>query len=118
MTSYAFECGQSRLIILNMYRPLGPTTTFFSELQDILSYIYTLPHGLARMEDFNLRIDSSSADSGQLPGTLESFDLHQYGDFPTHIHSHSLDLMICSTACNVLSVSTPDLISDHFSVVC
>ena len=47
----------------------------------------------------------------------ESFNLHQCLDFPTHIHGHSLDLMICSSGCNVLSVSTSGLILDHFSVV-
>ena len=111
------ECGQSCLIILKIYRPPGPATAFFSELQDILSYISTLSHNLALMGDFNLRIDSSSSDVGRLSGILDSFDLHQYVDFPTHIHGHSLDLMICSPGCNVLSVSASDLISDHFSVV-
>ena len=77
----------------------------------------TLPHDVALMGDFNLRIDSSSSDAGQLTDILWSFDLHQYVDFPTHIHSHSLDHMICSSGCNVLSVLTSDLISDHFSVV-
>ena len=112
-----FECGQSCLIILNIYRPPGPATAFFSELQDILSYISTLPHNLALMGDFNLRIDSSSSDAGRLSGILDSFDFHQYADFPTNIHGHSLDLMICSPGCNVLSVSASHLISDHFSVV-
>ena len=111
------ECGQSCLIILNIYHPPGPATAFFSELQDILSYISTHPHDLALMGDFNLRIDSSSSDGGRLSGILDSFDLHQYVDFPTHIHGHSLDLMIYSPGCNVLSVSASDLISDHFSVV-
>ena len=97
--------------------PHGPATTFLSELQDILSYISTLPHDLALMGDFNLHIDSSSYDGGQLSGILESFDLHQSVDFPIHIQGLSLHLMICSTGCNVLSVSTSDLISDHFSVV-
>ena len=66
------------------------------------------------MGDFNLRIDSSSTDAGRLSGILDSFDLHQYVDFPTHIHGHSLDLLswmqrpLCSAS---------DLISDHFSVV-
>ena len=69
------------------------------------------------MGDFNLRIDSSSFDAGRLSGILESRDLHQYTDFPTHIHGHSLDLMICSSGCNVLSISASDLISDLFSVV-
>ena len=111
------ECGHSCLIILNIYRPPGPASAFFSELHDILSYISTLPHDLALMGDFNLRIDSSSSDAGRLSGILDSFDLHQYVDFPTNIHGHSLDLMICSPRCNVLSVSASDLISDHFSVV-
>ena len=69
------------------------------------------------MGDFNLRIDSSSSDAGRLSGILDSFDLHQYVEFPTHIHGHSLDLIICSPICNVLSVSVSDWISDHFSVV-
>ena len=91
------ECGQSCLIILNIYRPSGFATAFFSELQDILSYISTLPHDMALMGEFNLRIDSSSSDTGRLSGILDSFDLHQYVDFTTHIRGHSLDLMICST---------------------
>ena len=101
------ECGQPCLIILNIYCLPDPAIAFFSELQDIL----------ALMGDFNLRIDSSSSDTGRLSGILDSFDLHQYVDFLTHIHGHSLDLMICSPGCNVLSVSASDLISDHVSVV-
>ena len=69
------ECGQSYLIILNIYRPPGPATAFVSELQDILSYISTLPNNLALIGDFNLRIDSSS-DAGRLYGILDSFDFH------------------------------------------
>ena len=37
-------------------------------------------------------------------------------DFPTHIHGHSLDLMIFSKGFDVLSVLVSDKISDHFSV--
>ena len=110
------ECGQSCLIIFNIYRSPGPATAFFGELQDILSYISTLPHDLALIEDFNLAIDSSSSDAGRLSGILDPFDFHQYVDFSIHIHGHSLGLMICSPGCNVLSVSASDLISDHFSV--
>ena len=66
--------------------------------------------------DFNLHTDSSSSDARQLNGVSESFSLHQYVDFATHIHGHFLDLMICSPGCNILSVSAYDLISDHFSV--
>ena len=110
------ECSQSCLI-LNIYRSPGPATAFFSELQDILSYISTLPHDLALMGDFSFRIDSSSSDAGPQSGILDSSDLHQYVDFPTHIRGISLDLMICSPGCNIFSVSASHLISDHFHVV-
>ena len=112
-----FECGQSSLIVLNIYCPPGPAITFFSELQDILLHISTLPHDLALMGDFNLRIYSSSSNARQLSGIWESFDLHQYIDFPTHIHGHSLNHMIYSSWRNFLSVLTSDLISHHFSNV-
>ena len=61
-------------------------------------------------------IDSSSSNARQISGIWKSFSLHLYVDFPNHIHGHSLNLMICSTGCDVLSVSTSDLISDHFSL--
>ena len=37
--------------------------------------------------------------------------------FHIHIHGHSLDLMIFSKGCDVFSVSTSELISDHFYVI-
>ena len=69
------------------------------------------------MGDLNLHLESSSSDVRQLTGILESFDLNQHVNFPTHIHDHSLDVMIFSNMCDVLSVSPFDAISDHFSVV-
>ena len=107
--------GQLWFIFLNIYHPPGPTTTFFSELQDIMFYICTLL--MMWLWLGNLRIDSSSSDAGQLSGILESCNLHQYVDFPTHTYGHSLDLMIFSTGYDVLSVSTSNLIADHFSLV-
>ena len=47
----------------------------------------------------------------------KSFDLNQAVNFPAHIHGHSLDLVNFSYGCDVLSVSTSDVISDYFSVI-
>ena len=69
------------------------------------------------MGDFNLQLESSSSDVRQLTGILESFDLNQQVNFPTHINGHSLHVMIFSKGCDVLSVSPSDAISDHFSVI-
>ena len=46
-----------------------------------------------------------------------AFTVNNNGHGHGHGHGHSLDLMICSLGCTVLSVSASDLISDHFSVV-
>ena len=120
----SFECisgkleyGRACLNILNIYRPPGPASSFFSELQDLLVYLASLPHDLVLMGDFNLHVESSSSDVRLLTGILESFDLNQHVNFPTHIHGHSLDVMIFSNRCDVLSVSPSGAISDHFSVV-
>ena len=56
------ECGRACLNILNIYRPPGPASSFFSELQDLLFYIASLPHDLLLMGDFNLHLESSSSD--------------------------------------------------------
>ena len=69
------------------------------------------------MGDFNVHLESSSSDDRQLTGILQSFDLNQHVNFSTHIHGHSLDVMIFSHSCDALSVSPSDAISDHFSVV-
>ena len=50
-------------------------------------------------------------------GILESFDLNPHVNFSTQIHSHSLDVMIFSKGCDILSVSPSDAISDQFSVI-
>ena len=66
------ELGQSCLNILNIYRQPGPTSTFFGEFLDILSYMSTLPHDLVVMGDFNLHVDTSSSDVRQFADILES----------------------------------------------
>ena len=77
----------------------------------------SLPHDLVLKGDFNLHIDSSSSDVRQLTGILKSFDLNQQVNFPTHNRGHSLEVVIFSKGCVVLSVSPSDAISDHFSVI-
>ena len=58
--------------------------------------------------DFNLHMDSSSADVRLLPGILVVFDLDQHVNFPTLIHGHSLGFTFFSRGCNILSLSTSD----------
>ena len=77
----------------------------------------SLPHDLIALGDFNLHVDTPSTQTSQFLEILESFDLQQNVDFPTHIHRHSLDLIITSTALDLASVFPSDRISDHFTVI-
>ena len=66
------KCGRTCFNLLNIYPPHGPASSFFSELQDLLFYIVSLPHDLALMSDINLHLESSSSDVRQLTGILEN----------------------------------------------
>ena len=90
----------------------------FSELQDLLFYIASLPHDTVLMGDFNLHLESSSSDVRQLTCILESFDLNQHVNFPPHIDGHSLDVMIFSKGRDILSISSSDDIFDHYNSFC
>ena len=79
------EFGRSCLNIFNIYRQPGPTSTFFGDFQGILPYMSTLHHHLVVVGDFSLLVDTSSSDVRQFADILESFDLDQRVDFPTHI---------------------------------
>ena len=47
----------------------------------------------------------------------DSFDLIQKINFPTHIHGHTLDLVLTkSNNDNISNVHTTDAFSDHFSI--
>ena len=49
------------------------------------------------MSDFNHPIDSLSSNIRQLTGILDPFDLNLCVNFLTHIHGHTLDLIILSS---------------------
>ena len=105
--------------MLNLYRPPGPTASFFVEFQDVVSHLATFSGDLLIMGDFNLHVDISSKQTEDFQDILASLDLFQYVDFPTHIRGHTLDLMITSNrnTSKVLSVLPSDRISDHLTVV-
>lgn len=105
------------LNILNLYRPPGSDSRFFDELQEVLSFLATLPQDLIVIGDFNLHVDVPSNQTTAFLDILSSFGLQQHVDFPTHIHGHSLDLFITSRTCSTVSVSLSDRVSDHFTVI-
>ena len=103
---------------LNIYRsPSTSTPTFLEQFQSLLEDIPHTIENLVIIGDFNLHLETTCSNSKTFHSLIDSFDLIQKVNFPTHIHGHTLDLVLTkSNNDNISSVHTTDAFSDHFSV--
>ena len=103
---------------LNIYRPpSSSTSTFFEHFQSHLEDIHLTTENLAIISDFNLHLETTCSNSKTFHSLINSFDLIQKVNFPTHIHGRTLDLLLTkSNNDNISNVHTTDAFSDHLSV--
>ena len=103
---------------LNIYRPpSSSTSTLFEHFQSLLEAIHLTTENLAIISDFNLHLETSCSNSKTFHSLINSFDLIQKVNFPTHIHRHTLDQVLTkSNNDNISNVHTTDAFSDHLSV--
>ena len=96
-------------------------TSFFTEFSDYLETIVLCKEQLVVVGDFNIHVDvPNDSDSTKFLDLLESFSLQQHVVGPTHIHGHTLDLVITRQSDQILR-STPQVdsdFSDHASLFC
>ena len=129
----AFECSSltltlpfSTLTIFNVYR--RPTSlkysqrisVFLDEFETFLSSAATTPHEFIITSDFNIQFDNPLDSSSQQFTDLLSFtNVSQLASGPTHIHNHSLNLVITFSHTNLSPTISQYFItvSDHFSIV-
>ena len=115
-----------RLAII--YRPQNdadairiPTSTFFSEFSEYLESVVMCEEQLIIVGDFNIHVDiPEDTETIKLLDLLESFCLQQHVEGPTHIHGHTLDLIITRQSDQIIQ-SAPCVdwyLSDHASVLC
>ena len=70
-------------------------TSFFTEFSDYLENVVLCKEQLVVVGDFNIHVDvPNDSDSSKFLDLLESFSLQQHVVGPTHIHGHTLDLVI------------------------
>ena len=103
---------------MNIYRPpSSSTSTFFEHFQSLLKDIHLTTENLAIIIDFNLHLETTCSNSKTFHSLINSFDLIQKVNFPTHIHRHTLDqVLTTSNNDNISNVHTTDAFSDHLSV--
>ena len=69
--------------------------------------------------DFNLHVDIMSPTVSEFKSVMDSCCLSQYIDFPTHLHGHTLDLLMAPSEFSAISdVKGSGFISDHKIISC
>ena len=104
--------------LLNIYRPpSSSTTSFFDQFQSLLEDIHHTTENLVIIGDFNFHLETICSNSKTFHSLIDSFDLTQKVNFPTHIHGHTLDQVLTKSNSDYISnVHTTDAFSDHFSI--
>ena len=106
--------GPVPTIIVSVYRPPKPSSTFITELTSILADLCAITPNIILTGDFNIHIDDpNDIFSIDFISTLDSFDLTQYVTFPTHNKGHILDLICCSGVVPFNLSGTQLPLSDH-----
>ena len=103
---------------LNIYRPpSSSTTSLFEQFQSLLEDIHHTTENLVIIGDFNFHLEKTCSNSKTFHSLIDSSDLIQKVNFPTHIYGHTLDLVLTkSNNDNISNVHTTDDFSDHFSI--
>jgi len=127
------NCLQSQsnfhTLTCNIYRPPQSTTKsrhsvsfslFLEYFQTLISSVSTSPHEFLIISDFNIRADDLvDSDAILFLSLLDYANLTQHVLFPTHRHSHTLDLVITSANSTLSPThsSLPILPTDHFPII-
>ena len=97
--------------------PSSSTSTFFEQFQSLLEDIHHTTENLVIISDFSFYLESTSSNSKTFNSLIDSFDLTQKVNFPTHIYGHTLDLLLTkSNNDNISNVHSTDAFSNHFSI--
>ena len=103
---------------MNIYRPpSSSTSTFFEQFRSLFDDIHHTTENLDIIGDFNFHLETACSNSRTFHSLINSFDLIQKVNFLSHIHGHTLDLVLTkSNNDNISIVHTTNALSNHFSV--
>ena len=118
ISSSRYPWTKNLFYFLNIYRPPSSSTpTFDEQFQSLKEDIHHTTENLVIFGDFKLHLETTCSKSKTFHSLIDSFDFIQKVNFPTHIHRHTLDLVLTKfNNDNISNVHTIDAFSDHFSV--
>ena len=103
-----------------VYRP--PASSVIKFFEDFLSYVgflSSLSSSFVICGDFNFHVDTMSPTVSEFKSVIDSCCLSQYIDFSTHLHGHTLDLLMAPSKFSAISdVKGSGFISDHKIISC
>ena len=101
------------LVLISIYRVLFvPIYTFLLEIVQLLESLVTLKDSIILAGDINIHLDTNELNSNRFKDTLNTFNLVQHINFPTHIQGHTLDMIATFNDAPVIS----NINSDHHDV--
>ena len=122
VSEWLVDDRSTQLRIVIIYRPPSSpvhpvsSSTFFAEFSDYLESVVMSSEPLVLLGDFNIHVDvPTHMDAIQFRDLLDSMGLQQHVKRPTHIHGHTLDLLITRQS-DVIIAKEPEIeryFSDH-----
>ena len=100
-------------LVACVYRPPGSCSNpFYDEFYTLVEFLSSTNSSII-CGDFNIHIDTTSRDSVNFLNILDSCNITQHVHSATHLHGHTLDLILTSDSSLVSKVVVSDYISDH-----
>ena len=108
------------LLLACIYHPPGSCTcNFLEEFMSFVGYLSSINSLYYICGDFNIHVDVPVGGGHKFTTFLDSCDLKQLVDKPTHLHGHILDLIL--SPCDqdtIADVKVCDFVFDHALVKC
>ena len=106
-------------VVACVYRPPSSCSNpFYDEFHTLVEFLSSMNSSFIICGDFNIHIDTTSRDSVNFLNTLDSCNITQHVHSATHLHGHTLDLILTSDSSLVSNVVASDYISDHAMIKC
>ena len=123
MTEISIVHNSLSMDVCVIYRPPSASSSlkqFIDDFSCLLDYLLFKNSSLLIAGDFNIHVKNVSPNTSLFLETLSAYDLKQHIQVPTHIHGHTLDLLITrqSDKNTVTDVMVVDGLSDHSAIIC
>ena len=108
------------LLLACVYRPPESCTyNFQEEFMSFVGFLSSINSSYHIFGDFNIHVDVPGGDGYKFMTFLDSCDLKQLAKQPTHLHGHTLDLILSpGDQDTIVDVKICDFVSDHALVKC